>query len=374
MTNYGHYGLPAMRAAIATGVAILAHLVIPFGVIQYRGPAAPKPLVLRFFEASDMYSSAPGALGSVGWSSGLLFGGLAVAALGVTILMVLGYQPLTIDLARWFGAVGGFLTVIGAAMALTPSMYHVGTGFSTFMGTLLFTEFRSQYWAVSPVIVAVCMGIAIHHGLQVMTKVAANRDGIRDAALSHAGAVRLGSVFLAAVLLVPWSIGLLPDGVSDSLNFALGDDNAPLFFSAQDVQGATLSELAPAGHLRYARETDWQWTGLGITIMSVTAWAAILVGSLGAFAGTMRSVGMPRGVETAVRVLFVPIGLGWVASALLYLASWIFFAPRSGLDATFLPGFWPVLVPVPAYFLIRKQLEHMRGVSQEEADVAASSL
>lgn len=367
--NYGHFGSPAMRATVAVAIAAFAHLVLPFGIVEYRGPAAPTRLLIRFFEAADMYGKAPGSLSSVGPSIGLLFVGLAIAALGVTILMVLGYQPMRVDTARWMGATGGFLTVIGSAMVVTPAMYHVGTGFATFIGTLMATEFRAQFWAISPVIVATASLFAIHYGLQVMTRVAASHDQIRHTANSHANITRWAAITMALTLLVPWAMAMLPDGVSDSLNYDVGDDPAPLFFSAQDIQGATLAELAPAGHLRYASQSDWFWSGMAIDLIVAACWLALVGGALGAFVGAARSVGWPYAVERGVRFLFIPGALLWIAAAIFYLLSWVLFTPRDGLDATFLPGFWPILVPFAGVGVVRRQLRH--GKTDEPAPTFA---
>lgn len=349
--NYGHFGAPAWYAAIAVGVALLAHLVAPFGVIEYRAPAAPDDDLVTGFEASDTMDDLPAALSAIRWSLGLVWTGIALAALGGALLLVLGYQPLKVDAARWIGCVGGLLTVIGSTLALMPSMYHAGTGFATFLGTLLLTEFRVQFWAISPAVVAGASLVAIHHALRVMVRVTANRDDIRQAAERHAGAARAGAALMAAVLLVPWSIGLLPDGLNDGRSIRVdGGGTAPLFFSAQDIQGATLAELAPGGHLRY--QDGWDLLGTSITVLVALAWVAIALGVLGALVGTARSVGMPRSLEGAMRMLLLPTALLWLAAAILYLLSWIFFKPEPQPGATFLPGFLPIAVLLPGAVLL----------------------
>lgn len=353
--NYGHFGRPAWTAGIAAAVALLAHLIVPFGVVDYRGPASPDDELITGWEASEMMSRVPGLLVSLNWSLGLVWTGIAVAALGSTLLLVLGYQPLKVDAARWLGASGGLLCALGGAIMLMPAMYYVGTGFSTFLGTLLFTEFDANFWAISPVLVAVAAGVVIHNGLRVMTRVSANRDGIRDDCLLHADAVRWGAVLMAAVLMVPWAIGLLPDGLSDAFGTRLqGDGKAPLFFSAQDIQGATLAELSFGGHLRYGSQEDWSTLGLALDVMLALAWTAIALGLAGALVGTARSVGMPAALDRTVRWLLAPTALLWVAAAILYLVSWFVAKPRPSPGGTFLPGFFPIIVAIVGFFLLRQ--------------------
>lgn len=370
--NYGHFGAPAWYAAIAVGVALLAHLAVPFGVIEYDGPAPLDNDLITGFEASNIYDDLPDALTALRWSLGLVWIGIAVAALGGAMLLVLGYQPLKVDAARWIGCLGGLLTVVGATMSLMPSMYHTGTGFSTFLGMLLFTEFRVQFWAISPVIVAVASLVAIHHGLRVMVRVSANRDGIRDAAERHAGAARAGAGLMATVLMVPWSIGMLPDGLNDGRSMRVdGGSTAPFFFSAQDIQGATLAEVAMGGHLRYAGDS-WQMLGLGINVLVALAWVAIVVGALGALVGTARSVGLPSILEAMVRFLLVPTALLWVAAAILYLLAWFYFKPVPDPGARFLPGFLPIVVLIPGALLLWRHAR-IAGLPAAQRGEAAST-
>lgn len=358
--SHGHFGRPATIAAIAIGSALLAHLILPFGVVEFRGPAAPDPELFRFFEASQTYDDAPDILAKATWSVGLLLTGMAIAGLGAAMLVVMGHQPLQVDPARWIGASGGLLVVAGSAVMALPAFYHIGTGFATFMGTITFTEFRAQLWVISPVISGAAALVAAHQGLVVMTKVCANRDGIRDAANRHADTARAGFVLLALVLFVPWSIGMLQDGLNDGLQTSVEDTpKAPLFFSAQDIQGATLAELTAAGPLRYGSDDDWRWTRIAIDVMLATAMTSIALGALGTFLGTARSTGGPSSLESTIRVLFIPMALLWFASGALYLMTWFTAKPRpeAGL---FLPGFWPVLVPIAAWFVVRRQLQGVR--------------
>ncbi len=365
--NHGHFGRPATVAAIAIGAALLAHLILPFGVVEFRGPAAPDAELFRFFEASQAYQDAPDVLAPAGWSLGLLLTGMAIAGLGAAILVVMGHQPLQVDAARWIGASGGLLVVAGASVMAVPAFYHVGTGFATFMGSITFTEFRAQFWAISPVIAAAASLVAAHQGLHIMTKVCANRDGIRDTATGHADAARAGLALLALVLFVPWSIGMLPDGLNDGLQTNVEDTGrAPLFFSAQDIQGATLAELTPAGPLRYGSEEDWRLTKIALDVMMAAALVTVAIGTLGAFIGTARSVGGPSGLESTLRVLFLPMVLLWAAATIVYAMSWFTAKPRPDAGL-FLPGFWPVLVPIAAWFAGRQQLRLGRNDSVASA-------
>ncbi len=366
--NYGHYGRPALNAAIAIGTAIVLFFILPFGVIQFRGFSTPKNNWVRFDEAAELMARGPDSLALFSWSTTLMWTGLFIAALGATLLMVLGFQPLKVDAARWIGASGGLVLVIGSAMAFMPAMYHVGTGFSTFMGTLLFTEFRAQFWAITPVIVAIACLVAAYAGLDIMVRVSANRDGIRDSAAAHARTARWAMAFMAAVLIVPWAIGLLPDGVSDEVNFRIdGDDTAPLFFSAQDIQGVTVSEMDDHGRLRYARQGDWDWMQTTITLLVAAAWTSLAIGALGTFVGTLRSVGLGVGIERGVRILLYPAGLVWLGAALFYVVSWFMAKPDAGVKDTFLPGFWPILVPIVAYFVIKQQWAIVTAPAEEMA-------
>lgn len=345
--HHGHFGRPSTIAAIAVGAAILAYFLVPFGVVEFDGPAAPKDDVLLAGEVGNMYEDAPRILTPASWSMGLMVTGLVIALVGVLILMILGRQPLEVDMARWMGAVGGATTVVGSAMALLPAAYHFGTGFNTFLGMVFFTEFRSQFWAISPVLITLACLVAIHTGLQVMVKVAANRDGIRDRSAMHADGVRFGMLFLVAMLLVPWSIGILPDGVSDSLSITRADDGtAPLFFSAQDVQGATPSELINGGRLRYSGDADWSLMKVALSVMQIAPWAALGVGVLGALAATAESTGVPATLSRAARGLTAIVLLAWIVAGIFYAITWFTFTPRDGTGHTFLPGFLHVAVPV----------------------------
>lgn len=363
--SWGHYGRPALICSIAIGIGLIAQLLLPFGVVEFRGPANPPLEWYRFFEAAEAFRDAPDAMSPATWSVGLIWIGIAIAALGAGILMVMGQQPLNVDPARWIGAVGGLLVVIGSAVMGMSAWYHVGTGFATFLGTIMASEFRAQFWAISPVIVAAASVVALHNGLKVMTKVCVARDGIRERATRHADATRRGMVLLAAILFVPWSIGILHDGLNDGFQTQVEDTpRAPLFFSAQDIQGVTLAELTPGGPLRYGSEDDWRWTKISLDVMLGAAWAVIAIGALGTFLGTARSVGAPASAETPMKILMVPMVIAWIAAGLAWLLTWFTFTPRpeAGL---FLPGFWPILVAIVAFLTIRAQRPIAVGTSSD---------
>ncbi len=362
----GHFGRPALNALIAVGGSIVAFFLVPFGFIEFRGYATPKDHVVNFASAQKYMDRAPDVLSHFSWSTTLVWVGLFLALLGAVLLVVMGQQPLKVDAARWIGSSGAFAIVLGGGLAFMACMYHVGTGFSTFLGALMQTEFRSQFWAISPVLVAAACAYAVHNALGVMVRVSANRDGIRDNAAAHASMVRWAMAFMGVVLVVPWAIGLMYDGVSDEVNFVIdGDDTAPLFFSAQDIQGATVSEMEDHGRLRFAREGDWQWLGTSLSVLVGAAWASFSVGLIGAFVGTLRSVGVGPGAETVVRALGYVVLVLWAIAALFYLASWFLAKPASSTSNTFLPGFWPILVPLAGYFVIKSHLAMAKAPAQQ---------
>lgn len=372
--NYGHFGRPSLHIAIAAGVALLSHVLLPFGVVDYRGPAALDDDVLTLAQAREVRGFAPDSLQVANANPDLALAGIIIAGAGAALLLVMGYQPLRVSSARWIGHAGGLLAALGASMAFMPSMYATGTGFATFIGTVLGTEFRANFWAISPVLTAAASLYAIHQAFRVMTRVVADHDGLRDTVRGHLAAARWSLVLMGVVLLVPWSIGLLPDGVSDSVGTRLSVDNeAPLFFSAEDVQGATLAESAEGSRIRYGRDSDFGLLSATVHAFMALSWTTVAVGGLAAAAGTARSVGAGPGLEQGARYLLIASFLGMAVAAVLYLAAWIFFKPNSDPGGTFLPGFWTVLVPVPLWFQFRTQAHVWRGERVESGLLATPS-
>lgn len=369
--TYGHFGAPSLHAAVALGTALVAHLLVPFGYIEYRGFAPPDGKLLWLKGAADLMDQAPSYIQPLNQNLWVLGAGLIVGGAGAAMLMVMGQQPLRVDAARWIGCSGGLLVALGGALALMTSMYYVGTGFATFMGTVTFTEFRSQYWAISPVIVAAASAYAIHCGLRVMVRVTTSHDGIRAKAAAHAEGARRSAVLLLVIILVPWAVGLLPDGISDEVGHPIpGDTRAPLFFSLQDVQGATLGELAPGGDLRFASEQDWTLLKIGLTVLLGLAWSAFVAGLIGTAIGTVRSVGGGEGWDQFGRVLMAPVGLFWIAGLVFFLISWFAVKPRDDPGGTFLPGFLNIVgVSVAMMYLLAAQ----RRIVQDGDDVPAAN-
>ena len=224
-----------------------------------------------------------------------------------------------------------------------------GTGFATLLGSIFGNEFVATFWSVSPVAVAALSGYGIWQATQVALRVVAARDGLRDEAqrAQHIGLAAL--VFMGVVLVVPWSIGMVPDGVSDALGAELPyDEPAPLWLSAEDIQSVTPAEAHPDGRARFAE--GWGALDVGLDLMLAFAWTAFTAGWIRNLAATGSSAGAPLRITVGARITLIPTALLLAAAVVGYIMAWVAVAPNDS-DATFLPGFFPILAILPLLWM-----------------------
>ena len=361
--SHGHFGLPSLRLAIGSGVALLLHLLLPYGYVQYRGPAAPAGEVITRGEATRFRDLASDELLATNASPDVALAGLVIAAVAAGLTLYLGFQPLQVGAARLIGSVGAVVTIVGLGLAWMSSMYAVGTGFAAFLGTIIPTEFRAYFWAISPVVIAAGSGWLMWQAVQVATRVVSTADGLRDEASQSLRMTLAGFVLMGVVLVVPWSIGLLPDGASDALGTELRfDDHGPFWFSAEDVQSVTVAESA--WRMRFA--DDFGFLSAAIHMFMALSWTAAVAGLLRAFSGAVVSAGGSEAWLRGMRFTSLAVGLALAGAFVLYVLSWIFFAPPE-TDQTFLPGFWPILVLAPMLWMVRRLVPEMGDLLRPRA-------
>ena len=361
MDSHGHYGRPSWFVAGLAVAALLVHFAVPFGVVEYRGPASPDS---ELFWRGDVveqrgYLSDTLLVGNA--SPTVTLAGALLAVFGGVLLVVLGHQPLQVGAARWIGYAGGALACLGAGLMWMSSMYAVGTGFATFLGTVLRTEFQAQFWAISPLLVAAASMALLWYAGQVMANVVSSRDGLRDRSRDHLASARLALVLMGTVLVVPWSLGLLPDGISDFFGTGVGDDPAPLWFSAEDVQSVTVAEGADGSRIRYAQDGDFGALSFSIHVLLALCWTATVWHLAWPAAAVAVSTGKAPGLLRTADAGVLAVALLWALAAIVYVVAWVLFKPNGEVQETFLPGFWPALVPVPAVLLLRRHLPVLKS-------------
>jgi hypothetical protein len=364
--NLGHYGWPAAALAGAAVLALVVHLAVPYAHIDYADPDVENEVLTRG-EAADAHDDGDSVAGS---SPALTLTGTII--LGVTALGLagLGYAPLATKSARWLGWGLSFLAVLGALMAFSSSMYWVGSGLGQFpFGVVTIPNFAAPFmqqmgadaditfaaggltggftgllermtadnagdvFVISPVIVALATGAAIVFATMVCTRVVATRDGLRERATAHAKTTYWALGFLAAVLLVPWSIGSLPDYEGE------GDEDF-FFFGAHTVQNAAkLTDGAgddeeAFGALAYA-----------IGVMVIAGWVGVLLGSFATIGGVMASENVePALARTTHYLAFGSLFMAAYAT-IVYVLAWIYmWRPGEGEQFDdFQPGYFPIL-------------------------------
>lgn len=375
MDSYGHYGRASWFVAGLAVAALLLHFAVPFGVVEYRGPASPDNEMFWRGDVTEQRSYFSDSLLVNNASPTVTLAGAMLAVFGGVLLLVLGFQPLQVGAARWIGYGGGALACLGAGLMWMSSMYAVGTGFATFLGTVMGTGFQAQFWAVSPLLVAAASMAILWYAGQVMTTVVSSRDGLRDRARGHLADARMALVLMGTVLVVPWSLGLLPDGVSDFLGTDFGDDPAPLWFSAEDVQSVTVSEGADGGRIRYGQSGDFGALSFALHTFLALSWAAYVWHLLWPAAAVAVSTGKKAGLLRTADLGALPVALLWALAGVLYVVAWVLFKPNGEVEETFLPGFWPLLALLPAWLLLRRHLPVLKSfMSGQDAPARATDL
>ncbi len=349
MNQYGHYGKPAMRLAVLAGLALIIHFVVPYGVIAYDGPAAPDNEVLSRGEANDRL---PGVEVATNASPDLVFGGIMVAIAGAVILVAQGFRPLSVAQARWSGAAGAAVALVGAGLMWMPSLYAAGSGFASMLTMMFGGDFRTNFFAISPVLIAVMAVVMAWDAFAVARQVVMAADGVRDQLAGRQRHAFYGMAWIGLVALVPWSIGLLPDGASDAIGVALPyDEDQAFFFSAEDIQGTTPEERA--GFERYGGEEEWGTIKAAIHLQLALGWTLFVAAIVHGLLATAASVGVP-GLLRAVPVMEGAAALLLLPVAVLYLLAWILVDPFKDPGHTFLPGFFPALI-LPLFYLVGRR-------------------
>jgi len=373
MSQYGHFGRPSIRLVVVAAAGLLLHLFLPFGIVQYGGPAAPDNEILLRSELMEIRGFVTPEMLQSNASPTVALVGFILAAAGGGLLFSMGFRPLQVNAARWIGHGGALLGGIGAAMVWMSSMYSVGTGFASFLTRLFGGDFRAHFWAISPVLSAGLAGMMFLDSAAVARAVISSRDGLRGGAERAFTNARWGLVLMGVVLLVPWSIGILPDGVSDSVGFKVpGEDGkGGFFFSAEDVQSATPAELA-SGRYRYSGSDDFGVLSASVHVFMALSWSLVVAGWLQAMAATATSAGAPLAITRGARFMVLPLALLLATAGVMYVLAWVFFAPNPDVEYPFLPGFFPLLVLVPFVWLARplmaQVVEALQGPPPASAD------
>ncbi len=361
MESYGHFGRPSWIVAGLAVAALLLHFAVPYGVVEFRSAAAPDDVVVWRGDVMEQRDFLPAELVANNPSPTVTLAGSLLAVFGAALLLILGYQPLQVTAARLVGYGGGAMTALGAGLMWMSSMYSVGTGFSTFLGTIFGTKFLSNFWAISPVFVAAASMALLVFSLKVMTTVVSSKDHLRERAQHHGRSAVLALAMMGTILLVPWSIGLMPDGTSDFADFDLGDDDAPYFFSAEDAQSITPAEGVDGGRMRFTRDGDFGALSLALHILLGLTWTAYVWHLVWPAAAIHVSTGAdPKILRTADLGIWA-VGLFWALSCIFYIITWVLFTPNGTTEHTFLPGFFPLLVLVPAWMLLRQHLPTLKS-------------
>ncbi|MGB1585608.1 MAG: hypothetical protein ACPHID_00995 [Thermoplasmatota archaeon] len=352
----GHYGTPALVAGGLTIALLIVHLAVPFAVVDYSAAdndAGIDDETLSLKDMGDRLKAAPDQYGLSGL--GLIMTGLILALVGSLVLVILGFVPLPTTAARFLGWGFGFVGAMGAFFAGTASLFHVGAGFTTFLG-LVGASDATRLWIISPVITATGSIVALAFLLKIMGNVVTRNDDLRMKAQNILRAPFLAVIVLAALLVMPLSIQAI-NGDERAANGAScaaeGCEGTYEFWSA----GGSTSSGNTLGILAYAESTEdgaevFQGLAMTIKVTIAAAWVAFFVGAFATLGHVITSV---TGVSIVTKIfgafqLANVITLPWAVVQLILAMAFQTWRPAEEAVLDALPSFaaYSAVLPVVA--------------------------
>lgn len=291
----GHYGTPALVAGGLTIALLVMHFAVPFAVDDFStadNDAGIDDEALSLKEMGERLDSAPDQYGLS--SLGLITTGLILAMVGGVVLLILGFVPMPVTAARFLGWGFGLIGAMGAFFAATASLFHVGAGFTTFLG-LFGAGDVTRTWMVSPVITAVGSIVALAFLLKVMTNVVTRTDDLRIRAGNVLRVPFLAAIVLAALLVMPLSIQAVNGDERAARGEACAADGCEGTYEFWTAGGSTSNSNA-LGILTMADLTDDSgaelFSGLAMTIkvLIAAAWVAFFIGTFATLGHVITSV------------------------------------------------------------------------------------
>lgn len=291
----GHYGTPALVAGGLTIALLVMHFAVPFAVDDFStadNDAGIDDEALSLKEMGERLDSAPEQYGLSGL--GLITTGLILAMVGGVVLLILGFVPMPVTAARFLGWGFGLIGAMGAFFAATASLFHVGAGFTTFLG-LFGAGDVTRTWMVSPVITAVGSIVALAFFLKVMTNVVTRTDDLRIRAGNVLRVPFLAAIVLAALLVMPLSIQAVNGDERAARGEACAADGCEGTYEFWTAGGSTSNSNA-LGILTMADLTDDSgaelFSGLAMTIkvLIAAAWVAFFIGTFATLGHVITSV------------------------------------------------------------------------------------
>ena len=291
----GHYGTPALVAGGLTIALLVMHFAVPFAVDDFStadNDAGIDDEALSLKEMGERLDSAPEQYGLSGL--GLITTGLILAMVSGVVLLILGFVPMPVTAARFLGWGFGLIGAMGAFFAATASLFHVGAGFTTFLG-LFGAGDVTRTWMVSPVITAVGSIVALAFFLKVMTNVVTRTDDLRIRAGNVLRVPFLAAIVLAALLVMPLSIQAVNGDERAARGEACAADGCEGTYEFWTAGGSTSNSNA-LGILTMADLTDDSgaelFSGLAMTIkvLIAAAWVAFFIGTFATLGHVITSV------------------------------------------------------------------------------------
>ncbi len=346
MNKIGHFGTPALVAGGLAIVLLVLHLAVPFGFADYEKSANDGGIkdetvsrgdIVDAYDATDAYGPA---------SPGVTMGGIIMAMVAGILLVGLGFVPMPVVAARFAGWLLALVGAVGGFMAFTSSAYWLGTGFTTLLNVITpNVEPSVRLWIISPVLTFIGAGVLIATFFAVLTNVIATRDGLREQVRGQLKGATLAAVFLALVLIVPWSMQILTgdetrmqpgqcsqaESCSASYTFftAFGHTSNGAVSGAYGLPGFG-GAIAIAEATQDNEPAMFQGLAMSIKVMTATGWIGFLLGALATMGPLLSSAFKLPGAakwSTIVQGLGLPMALWsaimWIlASAYMWRPSW----------------------------------------------------
>lgn len=345
MNKIGHFGTPALVAGGLTIVLLVMHLAVPFGVFDFNkatNDAGQKDDTISRGDMADAFD-ASNAYGPA--SPGVTLGGIIMAMVAGLLLVVVGFVPMPVVVARFAGWTLALVGAVGGFMALTSSAYWLGTGFTTLLNVITPNPDPVQrLWIISPVLVFIGAAVLIMTFFKVMAGVVATRDGLRTQAEAQLKGAAFAAVFLALVLIVPWSMQILSgdetraqgvcsaaESCSASYNFFTAFGHSDAEYIRQSYTGQSFGGvLGIADTTEDAEPGMFQGLALSLKVMTATGWIGFLLGALATLGPVLSSAFKLPGAakwSSLVQAAALPMALWatimWIlASSYMWRPSW----------------------------------------------------
>lgn len=356
-------------------VGLVLHFAVPYGWLDVHegadtfgvdSQAVWRSDAVETTQLTDVASASPGLV---------LFGFLLALVAGVAAVG-LGFVPLQLAAARWTGWLAGAAAAVGAFLVLVPSLMWTGSGpgylllveqgqatvpvlagggLTGLIELVAGTDTQANLWVIGPLLSALLAGAVLWAALRLCANVVRTEHGFRERAQTHLRGAAWAAAFLAAVLVVPWSIVQSEDAKPEP-------DRDPFF---QGAHAVLVTHASTAGF-------GGQWfdgLALAISVFVATAWVGLAAALFGSLGGVLASTGAPPEVSRVTHHAVFASLVMLVWSGVMYVLAWAsLWRPEEGVDAQ--PGYVPILVAVPFALWVAAMLPLVRvalGIGPAEA-------